>query len=219
MTEILYDGPADAACVLILAHGAGLPMDSPFMTRVAEGVAGRGVRVARFDFPYMAERRATGKKKPPDRQPKLLDSWRAAVAAVRAAHPKAALVVGGKSMGGRMASLLAAGVDRPDDADGLAGLVCLGYPFHPPGKPEKTRTDHLAAVTCPALIVQGTRDPFGTEAEVAGYALGPATRVMWMPDGEHSFKPRKASGRTEDENLNDCVAAVAAFCAEVSDGA
>lgn len=210
--DLIWNGPIEAPVVLILAHGAGLPMDSPFMTTVAEGVAARGIRVARFDFPYMAERRHSGKKKPPDRQPKLLETWRTIIAAVRSAHPNAAIIIGGKSMGGRMASLIASNTDDSNDASDVAGLVCLGYPFHPPGKPENVRTAHLAAITLPALIVQGTRDPFGTEADVATYALSQTTNVVWMPDGEHSFKPRKASGRTESDNLADCIDAVAAFC-------
>jgi len=209
--DILWNGPADANAVLILAHGAGLPMDSPFMTTVAEGVAERGIRVARFEFPYMAVWRVDGKKKPPDRQPVLLATWRKVHALVRKATPTVAIVVGGKSMGGRMASMMAAGVDDPPDATGISGLVCLGYPFHPPGRPEKLRVDHLADITVPALIIQGERDPFGTREEVPDYRLSPSTQVVWMPDGEHSFKPRKRSGHTEAENMTACIQTIANF--------
>ncbi len=199
--EFLFDGPADAPLTLVLAHGAGAPMDSPFMAAFAEGVAAHGVRVARFEFPYMQKRRADGKRRPPDRGPALLDHYRAVIEALGGG---ARLVIGGKSMGGRMASLIA-------DEAGVAGLVCLGYPFHPPGRPEKTRTAHLESLRTPTLIVQGTRDALGSRDDVAGYALSDAIALAWLEDGDHSFKPRKASGLTEAENWASGIAAVAAF--------
>jgi uncharacterized protein len=114
------------------------------------------------------------------------------------------LVIGGKSMGGRIASLVA-------DEAGVAGLVCLGYPFHPVGKPDRLRVEHLAAINTPTLIVQGERDPFGSREEVGGYKLARKLRVKWIDDGDHSFKPRKASGRTEAGNCVVAVKAVVAF--------
>jgi hypothetical protein len=117
-------------------------------------------------------------------------------------------VIGGKSMGGRMAAMLA-------DEVGAVGLVCLGYPFHPPGKPERTRLEALAALRTPALICQGERDPFGNRDDVAGYTLSPSVQLAWIPDGEHSFKPRKASGTTWAQNLQTAVAAVQGFLAEL----
>jgi len=176
-------------------------MDEPVLEAVAQGLAAAGLRVARFEFPYMAARRADGKRRPPDRQPVLLDTWRAAVAELGGG---AGLVIGGKSMGGRMASLVA-------DELGVRGLVCLGYPFHPPGKPAQLRTAHLAALRTPALIVQGTRDPFGGPDEVATYPLSPAIRVAWIEDGGHGLAPRRASGRTRAQNLAEAVQQVAAF--------
>jgi predicted alpha/beta-hydrolase family hydrolase len=149
----------------------------------------------------MQARRTEARRRPPDREPVLLDTWRAAIAELGGAGP---LVIGGKSLGGRMASRIA-------DEAGARGLVCLGYPFHPPGKPEQTRTAHLEHLRTPALVVQGTRDPFGTPEDVAGYRLSPAIRIVWLEDGDHSFKPRAASGRTEKQNLQEAVAAVAAF--------
>jgi predicted alpha/beta-hydrolase family hydrolase len=211
----LYDGPADARWTLALAHGAGQPMDAPFMTAIAAGVTARGdalggVRVARFEFPYMAAARQTGRRKPPDREPVLREAWHAATAAL-APDPAARrrLLIGGKSLGGRMASLVA-------DEAGVAGLVCLGYPFHPLGKPERLRTAHLEALRAPTLICQGTRDPFGTTEDVAGYTLSPAIRLHWLADGDHGFKPRKASGRTETQNLDEAADAIAAFLAELN---
>ena len=203
MVEFRFDGPSEAATRIALAHGAGAPMDDPFMETIATALAARGLRVARFEFPYMAARRATGARKGPDRMPILQATWREAVAALGGGD---SLVIGGKSMGGRVASMIA-------DAVGARGLVCLGYPFHPPGKPQQLRTAHLATLRTPTLILQGTRDPFGTPDEVAGYALSPAIRVHWIADGEHSLVPRKASGRTRAQNLAEAVDAIAAFAA------
>lgn len=200
MIDFLYDGPDGAPITVALAHGAGAPMDSAFMAAFAAGLADRGLRVARFEFPYMARRRAEGTKRPPDRAPVLLDCWRTVIAELGPER----LVIAGKSMGGRMASLVAGEA-------GVMGLVCLGYPFHPPGKPERTRTEHLESLKTPTLILQGERDPFGTRAEVAEYALSGAIRVVWLPDGDHGFKPRKASGRTEAENWETAIAKMADF--------
>ena len=180
-------------------------MDDPFLETVAQGLAVRGLRVARFEFPYMARRRSEGARRPPDREAVLLETWRDAIAALGGG---AGLVIGGKSMGGRMASLVA-------DDSGARGLVCLGYPFHPPGRPERVRTAHLAQLRTPTLIVQGTRDPFGTPAEVAGYRLSPAIRIEWIEDGDHSLAPRRGSGRTRAQNLAAAIAAVAEFVARL----
>ena len=203
----LLDGPEDASSILVLAHGAGAPMDSDFMQAIAAGLAIRGHRVARFEFAYMAARRTGGAKRPPAAAARLLEDWRNAAADLRHAHPRSRMTVGGKSLGGRMASLIA-------DEIGAAGLVCLGYPFHPPGRPETLRTEHLRAIATPTLIVQGTRDPFGTPDEVAGYALSSNIDLCWIDDGDHSLKPRKASGRSLDQNLAAAVLAIDRFLAE-----
>lgn len=206
----LTDGPADAPATVILAHGAGAPMDSPFMQAFAEGIAAQGLRCARFEFPYMRERRATGKKMPPNRMPILMETWAAAVDA----HAGTPLIIGGKSMGGRVASMLAAELDGKGTP--VAGLTCLGYPFHPPGKPEKLRLDHFSDLKTPTLILQGSRDPFGTREEVPGWPLPDNVEVHWLEDGEHGFKPRKKSGRTEEQNWNEAIDALCAFARRVS---
>jgi hypothetical protein len=200
--DFLFDGPKTAPLTVVLAHGAGAPMDSPFMNFFAERLAAEKFRVARFEFSYMAERRATGKKRPPNPARVLLETYRSVVEDLGADR----LVIGGKSMGGRIASMVA-------DETGVRGLVCLGYPFHPPGKPETLRTDHLQALKTPALFLQGTRDPFGTRDEVPGFALSKAIRVHWLEDGDHGFKPRKASGRSEHGNWREAAEALAAFAA------
>ena len=186
---------------LALAHGAGAGMDSPFMRIVAQGVAASGVRVARFEFPYMQKRREPGRRGAPDPPTVLLQSWRDAIGEL--GNPDR-LIIGGKSMGGRIASMVA-------DEAAVRGLVCLGYPFHPAGDPAKTRTKHLHGLTTPALIVQGERDSFGGREEVARYKLSREIRIEWIADGDHSFKPRKSSGRTEAENLSTAIELVVSF--------
>lgn len=199
--EFLIDGDANAAATVVLAHGAGAPMDTPFMEAFARGLAAAGLRVVRFEFAFMRARRGEGKRKAPDRAPVLLDAWRSVIAAL---GDPGALVIGGKSMGGRMASMVA-------DEAGVKGVACLAYPFHPSGKPERTRTDHLQSMRTPTLIVQGTRDSLGKPEEVAGYSLSKAIRVHWLEAGDHDFKPTKASGRTLEQNWQEGIAAVAEF--------
>lgn len=188
--QFLFDGPDDAEMVFIFAHGAGAPMDSPFMDRVAAGLAEAGTLVARFEFPYMSLRRQ-GRRKGPDRTDVLLRTWRQAIDSIGNGRP---LFIGGKSLGGRMATMVA-------DPERVAGVMCFGYPFHPPGHPERLRTQHLQDISLPVLILQGERDPFGTPTEVADYPLSAAVDVRWIPDGDHSLKPRKKSGNTLDGNL------------------
>ena len=180
-------------------------MDSPFMEEIAERIAASGIHVVRFEFDYMAKRRNEGTRGGPDRMPKLRARFEDALAHV---GPAPEVVIGGKSMGGRVATLLA------DDV-GAAGVLCLGYPFHPPGKPDRLRTEHLSELRTPTLIVQGTRDPFGTREEVATYALAEVIELAWMSDGDHSFKPRKKSGLTLEENLDAAAAAAIDFIGRI----
>lgn len=199
--DFLTDGPKSAKRTFLFAHGAGGAMDTPWMTRVARGLAEQGIRVVRFEFPYMAARRKGGKRGAPDREPVLLEAWREAVAAQGDAG---SLAIGGKSMGGRMASMVA-------DELQVAALVCFGYPFHPPGQPAKTRTAHLKSLKTRTLILQGERDPFGTRDDVKGYDLSKRIRIEWLRDGDHSFKPRASSAVTEAENLDRAVTLAAKF--------
>ena len=201
MTDFLLDGTADAPTTILLAHGAGAPMDSPSMTATAKALAAAGFRVARFEFGYMAARRS-GERKPPPRAESVEPEYQAAIAALGA---KGRLIIGGKSMGGRVASMIADEV-RP------AGLLCLGYPFHPPEKPQQLRTAHLVGLKTPTLIVQGTRDPFGTPDEVAGYRLSKAIQFLWLEDGDHDLKPRKkVSGFSTADHLKTMTDRVAAW--------
>ena len=203
--DFLLDGPADAPATILLAHGAGAAMDAPAMSGAAAALAAEGLRVARFEFGYMAARRG-GARRPPPRAETLMPEYRDAVAALAAPGP---LVIGGKSMGGRIASMIA---DELHAAGAVAGLICLGYPFHPPAKPAQTRTRHLERLATPTLIFQGTRDPFGGREEVAGYALSPKVEVIWLEDGDHDLKPRKRiTGLTQADHLAAMASRVAAW--------
>lgn len=207
MADLLWTGPADAAPALVLAHGAGGAMDSEWMTRFCALLGDRGIRVARFEFTYMAGRRL-GVRKPAPRAELVTDEYREVVAQV-VAETQVPVVVGGKSYGGRVASLIA---DELHQSGTAVGLVCLGYPFHPPEKPERLRTAHLLGLATPTLICQGTRDPFGGPHEVADYGLSPAIEVRWFADGDHDLRPRRAvSGHTAAEHLASAADAVAEF--------
>jgi uncharacterized protein len=202
----MIDGSTTAPVTLVLAHGAGAAMDSPFMAAMAEGLASRELRVVRFEFPYMHARREHGRRGAPDREPILLDRWREVIASLGGGHQ---LAIGGKSLGGRIASMVA------DEAQ-VRGLVCLGYPFHAPGKESGARLKHLKSLRTPALIVQGTRDSFGSLAEVEKYELSRQIRISWIDGGDHSFKPLARSGRTEQQNLAAAIDAVRDFLAAVA---
>ena len=199
--QLQSDGPSDGLGTFVFAHGAGLPMDAPRMEAITIGLVAAGIHVVRFELPYMRRRRENAKRGAPDRPAVLEATWREVIDRVGRADQ---LVIGGRSMGGRVASMIA------DDA-GARGLVCLGYQFHPLGNPERTRTAHLAELRTPALIVQGERDAMGKRDEVAGYELSASIELVWLPDGDHSFAPRKRSGVTEEDNVAAAVAAVQAF--------
>lgn len=179
---------AGAAPLLVLAPGAGAGQSHPFIVRYATGLAGRGLHVATFDFPYMqAGRRA------PDRAPVLEDAFRAAVAAAGAQLPGriTRLLIGGKSMGGRIATHLAAAPERwPPTSLPLAGVVVFGYPLQPPAArrtPSTDRTAHLERIAVPVLIVQGTRDPFGGPEAIA--SAMPHARVHAVAGADHTPRP------------------------------
>ncbi|QMV13693.1 alpha/beta family hydrolase [Vibrio spartinae] len=186
---VQFNGPSDGP-VFIFAHGAGADMTHGFMENIACGLAATGIRVIRFNFPYMIRRALEARKFPPDRAPKLIAAFESVIQ-YYAAQP---VVIGGKSMGGRMASLLT-------QHHQVKGIACLGFPFHPPGKPEKQKGEHLATCEKPCLILQGERDTFGYREEVMAMALSPQVQVVYVPDGDHSFKPRKRSGHTEQDNM------------------
>ena len=207
MSEIplLIDEPEGRASQLsiVLAHGAGAAMDSPFMNQIAGALSAESFRVVRFEFPYMQAFRTTGKRTRPDFPSVLESTW---LRVAEQLGDPSRLVIGGKSMGGRIASMVA-------DRAGVKGLVCLGYPFHPTGRPGTLRVTHLKDLKTPSLFLQGERDSLGSREEIGGYTLSPAIRIIYLPDGDHSFKPRKASGRSYEENMAQAVKEMASFCA------
>jgi predicted alpha/beta-hydrolase family hydrolase len=190
----LIDGAEDSAVTIVLGHGAGAPMDSPFMAHMARRLA-EGHRVCRFNFPYMEQGR-----KAPDRAPVLEAAFASVVASVGSSG---AVVVGGKSMGGRIASqAVAAGMD----AD---GLLFFGYPLHPPGRPDRIRDEHLKTIDVPMLFIEGTRDsfcPLDTLRKVMRRIPGSAALAV-IDGGDHSYKVPKSSGRTTEEAWDEAAQA------------
>ena len=202
--DLLKTQTGNPRATLVLAHGAGAPMDSPFMEAISAALAAEGKKVIRFEFAYMAARR-TGARKPPPSADRLTQEF---VDVLVGIVPDRPLFIGGKSMGGRVASLVAEDLYREGR---IAGLVCLGYPFHPPARPESLRTAHLESLTVPALICQGTRDPFGTRDEVGDYELSAAIELFWLEDGDHDFKPRKKSGLTRAGHIHAAAKTIAGW--------
>ena len=211
-TSFLFDGPEDARVTILLAHGAGAPMDSASMNATAKALAAEGLRVARFEFGYMASRRTAAGKKPPPKAETVMPEY---VAAIDDLGPtNGPLFIGGKSMGGRVASMVA---DALFDAGRIAGLVCLGYPFHPPGRPQQLRTAHLINLKTPTLICQGTRDEFGDRYEVGEFGLSDAIEVLWLEDGDHDLKPRKSvSGFSTADHLKTVAQSVDAWVKHIA---
>jgi predicted alpha/beta-hydrolase family hydrolase len=207
MTDtVLYPAARPSRRALVLAPGAGAPQRHPFLVRYAQGLAARGTDVLTFDFPY-AER---GSRRP-DTNAVLEACWVDVLAFARKKLAGRALFLGGKSMGGRIASQVAAREDV--DLSGVAGLVFLGYPLHPPGDPKKLRAAHLPRVRAPMLFVQGERDPFGTPKEIARATrrVKPKPEIVVVPDGDHSFAVRKRAGLSQDAVHEAALAAIDAF--------
>lgn len=199
--NIIYNGPIQGP-LFIFAHGAGAPANADFMEKIAMGLALRGIRVARFNFAYMQQRIDNGTRRPPERTEKLVVQFEELIAKFN--QP---MVIGGKSMGGRIASLLAA-----QSADNkIKGIVCLGFPFHPVGKPEKLRTAHLPLIKQALLIIQGERDKLGSSEEVQSYGLPKEIQWLWLEDGDHDLKPRVKSGFTHQAHLQKALDKMALF--------
>ncbi|EKE70601.1 alpha/beta fold hydrolase [Gallaecimonas xiamenensis] len=192
---------------LVLAHGSGAGQHHPFMQQVKAGLVAAGIEVRSFDFPYMQKAIAAGKPRPPDKMPVLVEAM-----AEQCRGLEGPLFLAGKSLGARVAMNLAA--ELCEAGQEVKGVIALGYPFHPPGKPERLRLEPIEKLPTPALILQGERDTFGARAEVAGYGL--KVPVQFLPDGDHSFKPRKTSGHSEAGNLAMALTAMLTFIQEHS---
>jgi predicted alpha/beta-hydrolase family hydrolase len=181
-------------------------MQSDFMCHVSSRLAQQGIRVVRFNFYYMQQQLQTGKRRPPDRQPKLLARYNEVLDELALEAP---FFIGGKSMGGRMATILASERD-------VSGVVVFGYPFHALGKPEKVRVDHFPQLTCPVLVCQGERDTMGSALDVAQYRLAPKMDIEWFADGDHDLKPRKSSGYCHEQHLQAAIKRVSQFIHEIT---
>ena len=200
---ILYASAPKSFCTLVFAHGAGAPMDSDFMEAMTQHLLVLGVSVVRFEFPYMAQRREDGVRRPPNKMNVLQEVWRTAYENVRAQTVEP-IVIAGKSMGGRVASMVA-------DELQAAALVCFGYPFYPARKPEKPRTEHLLKLRTPTLIVQGECDALGRLEVVQTYALSAAIEFEWLAFADHDLKPLKRSGFTHEQYLQQAALTVVGF--------
>jgi len=205
--DMLYDG--DEGPMLLLAHGAGAPMDSDAMNRITAALVATGFRVGRFEFPYMVNRRQDGRKRPPDGMKTLLRAWRDCIDQVLdACDPGEPLFIGGKSMGGRIATHILA----EECPEAVAGAMVFGYPFHPPGKPDRWRIDHFPRLERPLWIAQGERDPFGKYQELADLDLGSApVQIRWVANGDHDLLPTRRSGLDPDSLLAEAAGAAADF--------
>lgn len=210
MTFII-DGPEDGP-LFLFTHGAGAPADSAFMQQVALGLASQGICVVRFNFDYMQIRIATGSRRPPERAPKLIKQFEDKISLL-SNQKNRPMVIGGKSMGGRMASLVASMFDENQLTE-VKGVACLGFPFHPSGKLDKLRIDHFPLVTQKQLIIQGTRDKLGSFEEVESYNLPDAIQWLWLEDGDHDLKPRVKSGLTHHGHIQKSIEYLATFIKE-----
>jgi predicted alpha/beta-hydrolase family hydrolase len=205
--NLLIEGNALLGRV-IFAHGAGAAMDSEFMEYVSRRLVENQIQVVRFEFDYMYQRRLGGKKRPPDRLDRLIQAYKNVIDSFSDRVP---LFLAGKSMGGRVASML---LDQSD----AQGCFVFGYPFHPVGKALTTRTNHLRALEKTLYIFQGERDPMGNRTEVNDYVLPSTVEISWLEDGNHDLKPRKISGFTQSDHIDSALNIMTAvICQHYSD--
>ncbi|GAA5130657.1 alpha/beta fold hydrolase [Thalassotalea piscium] len=203
-----FQSAVNAKATIIFAHGAGADKSSDFLANVAEQLVSDGFNVLRFNFPYMDKRLEDGKRRPPDRMPKLVECLAQVIADVDKSLP---LFLMGKSMGGRVAATIAKNSD-----DSIRGVICLGYPFHPQKQPDKLRLEPLQVIDKPVLIVQGDRDSLGSKDEIENYQLSNLCRLYFLPDGDHDLKPRVKSGYTHQQHLNSAIKQINRFIYEYS---
>ncbi len=211
--QYVYNSAEQAKALFVFAHGAGADMNHEFMSQIASLLNDNDISVIRFNFPYMIKRSEDGKRRPPDRMPKLLDSYLSLLSCLDTDLP---LFIGGKSMGGRVAATLMNETVSGKAIEQLKGGICLGYPFHPQKKPEKLRLEPLQENQKKLLIVQGERDALGSKEEIIDYQLSSLCQLLFLADGDHSLKPRVKSGFTHQQHINTCVQAIVSFINENS---
>ncbi|GLX86772.1 alpha/beta hydrolase [Thalassotalea loyana] len=206
MNRLLINESSKAIATFVFAHGAGAGMSHTFMENMTSKLNRLGINTVRFDFPYMAKRAVDGKKYPPNKMPILIEAYKEVVENLSSTLP---VFIGGKSMGSRVAMTLLS--EHKSMAEQVKGAICLGYPFHPPKKPDNLRLSPLTDNKVPTLICQGERDTLGNKREVLSYQLDTNYSVKFFPDGDHDFKPRVRSGFTHEENLDEVAIAILAF--------
>lgn len=206
---LLSDGPEDGPIVL-LAHGAGIPMNAPFMTHFAKGLADQGFRAVRFEFAFMRQMRETGQRVPPGAPQEMM---REMAAIVNHLGGPENVIIGGKSLGGRVAMGLAAGMAKAGRP--VKGLFCLGFPFHPPEQPENIQAAIFDNISQPVLLLQGSADPLGSRQEVEAHGMPEHVSLHWLEDGDHDFGTGDGSTRTKQQNWDEAAAALVEYCKSV----
>ncbi len=202
----IYQQAEQAKAVFVFAHGAGADMNHEFMQQVSNALVAKQISVLRFNFPFMDKRALDGKRRPPDRMPNLLSCYNEVITSITSKLP---IFIGGKSMGSRVAAMVA-----NEHFERVSGVICLGYPFHPPGKADKLRLEPLIEAKLPVIIIQGDRDTLGNEEEITSYALPDICQVKYLLDGDHSFKPRVKSGTTLAANIDEAITQMVKFINE-----
>ncbi|RLV59904.1 alpha/beta fold hydrolase [Parashewanella curva] len=205
--NLIVNGEGDT--LVLFAHGAGAGMDSEFMQEFAENLAKRNCRVIRFNFAYMQANKDDGKKRPPERMPRLLSHFETVLKQVIEEHQPKRVFLMGKSMGGRVAAILSEALEIP-----VLGIICVGYPFIPI-KGGNPRLEPLQGASHPVCIIQGERDRFGNRQQVAEWDLPENVEVQWVNDGDHSLQPRKMSGYTWEQNLKQAIDYCEQFIGEI----
>lgn len=213
-------GPATA--LLVFAHGAGAGMDHEFIVKMSALITQQNIHVLCFNFPYMDKRKVDGKRRPPDRMPKLLASYHQLLketALKIAAEEQLPIFVGGKSIGARVAATLFSEDNESASVEShlleaVKGIICLGYPFHPPKKTEKLRLAPLQSNNRPVCVLQGVRDSLGAKDEIKTYALNKSVQVQYFEDGDHDLKPRVKSGYTQDQHMKNAAIEIRSFINE-----
>jgi uncharacterized protein len=205
--EFLVNSPeSEPKGIFLLAHGARKGMANPFLETIAKGVVNAGVRVIRFHFPFMEDMLRTGTKKPPNGGKVLRQCFAELIehCVERENISRNKIIIGGKSMGARVASMIA-------DEHKVAGVICLAYPFHPPRKPEDLRIEHLPGLKTPMLVCQGELDPNGNQEELRQLYVSKAIQFHWIADSDRNFKPVNNSERTLAENMDEAILACNTF--------
>ena len=215
-SALLISQPPKCDALLMLAHGAGSPMDSTFMESITQALYKRNIGIIRFEFDYMEQRRAGGNKRPPPKMPALVNEWQKRLLQWRQGNYPLPLFIGGKSMGARVATLMNTVTENTQTHNALLwqGVICLGYPFHPQKQPLKLRIEHLHQQIKPVLIIQGARDTFGNQEEVSQYKLKNNIEIRWINSANHDLKPLVSANKTHQDAINEAAQSIKCFISQ-----